>query len=353
MISAMNISDLHGLGGPSNGENQKGGTKTPSFYLARAFVRQTLSFGDDTLQVDSGQNQFATRVGSRRLVLTVGNMSIIDVFDVNPNAHDSRTQFMNWALLTHGAFDFAADLRGYTWGAAVEYYHDAWAFRFGRFAVPKESNGMAIDFHLFSHYGDSLEVEHSYTALGKTGRVSVLGFRNYERMFAFRDATAVVEANGGYSDKIVDDVRRNQPKYGFGISLEQSLHRDVGVFLRGSWNDGKTETYSFSEIERSLALGASVRGALWHRASDASGVVWVMNGISQAHQDYLANGGLGFFIGDGRISYKPEELLEVYYSAQVMRGLWFALDYQLIVHPAYNADRGPAQFLGVRLHLEI
>ncbi|HEX7506465.1 MAG TPA: carbohydrate porin, partial [Polyangia bacterium] len=206
VIQAINISDLHGLGGMSNSENQKGGKETPTLYLARAFVRQTISLGGQSVDVAAGQNQFVNTVGSHRLVLTVGMMSLIDVFDINPYAHDGRNQFVNWALLAHGAYDFAADTRGYTWGMAVEYFRDAWALRLGRYLVPKESNGMSLDFNLFSHYGDNLEVEHAHRLRGLAGRIRLMGFRNYERMGAF--AEAVDSAAGGIPT--VAEVRRNQ-----------------------------------------------------------------------------------------------------------------------------------------------
>jgi hypothetical protein len=353
IIQALDISDLHGLGGMSNSENQKGGKATPKLYLARAFVRQTISFGGEALAVDAGQNQFATTVRSRRLVITAGNMSLIDVFDINPYAHDGRTQFTNWALLAHGAFDFAADTRGYTWGVAAEYYHDAWAFRFGRYLVPKESNGIALDFNLFAHYGDNLEVEHSHHYRGLAGKVRALVFRNFERMGAFADAVHAADAAGVVFPD-VGDVRRDQAKYGLGLALEQAVHRDGGVFLRGSWNDGRTETYSFAEIERSLAIGGAMRGPLWYRPGDTAGIAWVANGLSKDHQDYLARGGLGFLIGDRQLpNYQPEQILEAYYSFAAFRGLWFTADFQHVTNPAYNADRGPVNFIGIRLHLEI
>jgi high affinity Mn2+ porin len=350
VIQTINISDLHGLGGMSNSENQKGGKQIPTLYMARAFARQTISFGGESVALDAGQNQFPSTVGSRRLVISAGLMPLIDVFDTNPYAHDGRTQFLNWALLAHGAFDFAADTRGYTWGIAAEYYHNAWAFRLGRYLVPKESNGMAIDFNLFAHYGDNLEVEHRHTLSGREGRVRVLGFRNYERMGAF--AEAVAGASGNVPS--MANVRRNQTKIGFGIAAEQAFHRDGGVFLHGSWNDGRTETYSFAEIERSLAVGATMKGPLWHRPGDSVGVAWVMNGLSSEHRNYLAAGGLGFLIGDGQLTrYKPEQILEAYYAIATFPGLWLSVDYQYVANPAYNADRGPVQFLGVRLHIEI
>lgn len=349
VIQAINISQLHGLGGMSNSENQKGGGQTPTLYLARAFVRQTLSFDGDSTAIDRGPNQFDANVGRRRFVFTVGNMSVIDVFDVVSYAHDGRSQFMNWALLAHGAFDFAADTRGYTWGLAVEYYHGDWAFRLGRYLVPEQSNGLALDFNLFAHYGDNLEIEHAHVLHGRSGRVRVLAFRNHQRMGAFDEALSSPSATG----PDVASVRRDQDKLGVGLSAEQSLGACAGVFLRASLNQGRTETYSFAEIERSLAVGLALRGQLWHRPADSFGAAWVVNGLSDEHRRYLAAGGLGFIIGDGRLSYRPEQILETYYAGALFPGLWLSGDFQHIENPAYNADRGRVSFFGVRLHIEI
>jgi high affinity Mn2+ porin len=350
-IQSQNISGLHGLGGPMNAEAQKSGGPTPSLYLARAFVRQTIPLGGETFTVESGPNQFASALTRRRLVVTAGNLSILDVFDPNALTHDGRTQFLNWALLTHGAFDYAADARGYTWGLAVEYYHDDWAFRAGRFLGPKESNGLALDFHVFTHYGDSIEIEHSHSLRGRPGKLRLLAFRNHEHMGAFSDAVNAAVGNAAVPS--MEGVRRDQSKYGLGFAVDQALTRDASAFVRASWNDGRTETYSFTEIERSLVAGASMRGSPWHRPGDSIGAAWVMNGLSSEHRDYLARGGLGFFIGDGRINYQPEQMVEVYYSAATFSGLWLTLDFQRVQNPAYNADRGPASFLGIRLHLEL
>ena len=350
-IHVDNLSGLHGLGGPSNGEAQKSGGGTATLYLARAFVRQTIPLGGEALTLETAANQFALATRRRRLVITAGNLSILDVFDGNSVTHDPRTQFLNWALLTHGAFDFAADARGYTWGLAVECYLDAWAIRAGRFLGPKNSNGLALDFHVFTHYGDNLEIEHAHSIHGWPGRVRLLGFRNHERMGAFADAVSAALASGG--TPALDGVRRDQSKLGFGVAVDQSLGLDATAFLRGSWNDGRTETYSFTEIDHSLAAGASLRGPLWRRPDDTVGAAWVMDGLSGSHRDYLAKGGLGFFIGDGQLDYRPEQIVEVYYSALTFRGLWLTADYQHVTNPAYNADRGPANFLGARLHVEL
>jgi hypothetical protein len=350
-IQVASISHMSGLGGLSNGENQKGGGALPTLYRARAFLRQTIDLGGDVSAVEAGPNQFARPVSSRRLVVTAGNYSWADVFDGNAYAHDPRTQFLNWSLMSYGAADYAADVRGYTWGLALEYFHDDWVFRLGRFAQPQESNGLPLDFDVLSHYGDTIEIEHGHSLLGRPGRVRITGIHNHTRMGGFADALRHAAESGGTPD--VGAVRRARSKWGFGVGLEQELLRGVGLFARYSYNDGQTETYAFAEIERSLTLGLSVNGGAWGRVHDTFGVAWAMNELSREHQEYLRAGGVGFLIGDGRLSYGPERILEAYYAFRAVPGVWFSVDAQHVANPAYNADRGPVGILGLRVHLEI
>jgi hypothetical protein len=350
-IQSVELSHLHGLGGFTNSENQKTGGPVIRLYSARAFLRQTFALGGTTAPIEAGPNQFAGTVASRRLVVTAGQMAMIDIFDNNAYAHDGRTQFSNWALMTHGASDFAADARGYTWGLAVEYYHDAWAFRWGHFAQPVESNGLALDFKLWEHFGENVELQHDHELLGRVGKVRLLGFCNYARMGGFDDAVQYAFRHGGPPD--LANVRRNQAKLGFGLGLEQALARDLGVFARASWNDGRTETYAFTEIDLSLTAGVLMQGRRWWRPRDSVGVALVQNGISAAHIAYLANGGLGNFLGDNRLAYAPERILEAFYSLQVLKGLWATFGYQIIGNPGYNRERGPVSVYSIRAHFEI
>lgn len=344
------FSGLHGLGGLTNAEQQKTSGRKPKSYRARAFLRQTVGLGGGQDAVDSSTLQLAGMVDRRRLVVTAGNFSALDIFDNNAYAHDPRTQFLNWSFLAHGAYDYAADARGYTNGAALEYYHDNWAVRVGRFMGPRESNGLALDSRLSVHHGDQLEVEHSHTIYDQPGKVRVLAFRNRENMGNFTDAIAFARANGGVPD--VGNVRRENIKVGFGINVEQSLRSDVGVFARASWADGKSETYSFTEVENSVSAGMAIKGDGWGRSKDTLGLAVAQNGLNKPHRDYLALGGLGAFIGDGQISYRPERIAEVYYNIHLLANSSMALGYQRIANPAYNADRGPVNVFSVRFHTE-
>lgn len=341
------LSGLTGLGGFTNGDMGRTSGPTLTVYRARLLLRQNWDLGGEREAVESAANQLAGSVGKRRLVLTAGNLSVLDVFDGNAYSHDPRTQFLNWSLMTYGAYDYAADARGYSWGAALEWYHDDWVLRAGRFAQPKQPNEQELDPRLFRHYGDQLEVEHAHTIGGQPGRVRLLAFHNRARMARFADAL-----DKGAPPSI-DAVRSgDQAKRGLGLSLEQAVSDDVGLFARASWADGQTETYAFTEIDRSVAAGAVVKGTGWGRAQDSAGVAVASNRLSGVHRDYLRAGGLGFFIGDGRLNYRPENVCEAYYNFALTRALWMTLDWQHVRNPAYNADRGPANVASVRLYTE-
>lgn len=345
------LSNLTGLGGFSNGEIARSSGPTPRLYQARLFLRQTWGRGGETEAVESGPNQLAGVVDKRRWVLTAGNLSVLDVFDGNAYSHDPRTQFLNWSLMTHGAYDYAADARGYSWGAALEWYHDDWVVRAGRFLQPRQPNQQALDFRWRQHYGDQVEVERGHSLAGQPGAVRVLVFRNRARMARFQDALDRAALFGGVPS--INDVRYgDQTKRGVGINIEQAISDSVGLFARASAADGKTETYAFTEIDRSVSGGVLAKGTAWGRAQDSVGLAWARNGLSSVRRSYLAAGGLGFFIGDGRLAYQPEAVVEAFYSLHLTPGTWVTLNWQQIRNPAYNADRGPARVATVRLHAE-
>lgn len=345
------LSGLAGLGGFTNGELAKTSGARLKLYRARAFLRQTWSHGGEQEAVESEARQLAGMVDKRRTVLTVGNLAVIDIFDDNRYSHDPRTQFMNWSLMTQGAFDYAADARGYSWGAVLEWFHDDWEVRFGRFIQPKEPNGQPLDYRIFKHYGDQLEVAHAHTLAGQPGKLRALVFRNHAVMTRYDDALNLAAQTGAVPDLNVARYGARS-KQGFGINLEQALSDDVGLFARGSWADGKTEIYAFTEIDRSLSAGLLIQGRKWGRANDTLGIGVARNFLSSTHRQYLAEGGVGAFIGDGRLNYKPENILEMFYSVGISKQSSISFDWQHIRNPAYNADRGPVNALAVRLHTE-
>ena len=348
MAMGIPFSNLTGLGGFTNGELAKTSGANPTFYRARAFLRQTWNIGAASEAVDADQNQLAGKVSPQRWVLTAGNFSATDVFDDNAYSHEPRRQFLNWSIMTHGAWDYPADSRGYTVGAALEYYRSDWAIRVGRFMQPKESNGLALNPRIFFSYGDVAEVEHAYTLFGQPGRIRALAFRNVARMANYQ--VAIDSAAAGAPD--INTVRDKRSKVGYGINLEQALGNELGLFLRAGRADGKTETYAFAEIDRSISGGLSLKGTAWARPNDDIGIALARNELSPSHREYLRAGGLGFFIGDGALSYGPEQITELYYSAALSRNFWVSLNGQRVRNPGYNTARGPAAFVGLRMHLE-
>jgi high affinity Mn2+ porin len=351
MALGVPFSDLKGLGGFTNGEIARTSGADPTFYRARLFLRQTWGFGNGTDRVESDQNQLAGTVDANRLVLTLGNVSPLDIFDDNKYSHDPRRTFLNWSLMTHGAWDYPADARGYTWGAALEYITPLWAVRAGRFEQPKDSNGLPLNSRIMSSYGDVAEFERGYRLAGQSGRVKLLAYRNEAVMGSFDDAIMQSALTGAAPD--LTQVRTSQSKRGAGINIEHDLRDDVGLFARASGSDGRTETFAFTEIDRSLSAGAVIKGARWQRNADELGIAIAINGLSPSHRDYLARGGQGFFLGDGKLSYRTEQIFETFYSLKAGKQLWISFDYQHIGNPGYNADRGAANFFGIRLHAEL
>lgn len=354
VVQGVPMSGLTGLGGLTNAELQKTAGAKPNAYRARLFVRQSFHLGNDREAVASDANQLAGLRSKHRVVLSAGNLAVSDIFDTNAYAHDPRTQFMNWSFLTHGAYDFAADSRGYSWGAALEYYTGDWVIRAGRFMMPRESNGLVLNRALAKNYGDQLELEKAYVLAGQPGKVRLLLFRNQAVMGRFDDALAA--AGGGVP--MIAPIRKLQPKKGAGINVEQALTDNSGVFGRLAKSDGASEAYAFAEIDNSLSFGTQVKGAAWGRAADTLGLAYAQNGLSAPHRALLAAGGNGFFVGDGRLNYQAESIVEGYYSFGLGQNLSFlqrgalSLGAQFIRNPAYNADRGPVRVFSVRLHTE-
>ena len=368
MISETPFSGLKGLGGDiQNFELQKNGSVSANWYVARVYYRHTLGLGGKTETVDSAPLQLAGTKDSRRLVITAGNLSILDIFDKNEYAGDLRHQFFNMGFMANSAYDFAADLHGYSWGLAGEYYWDDWTFRFGRFITPAVPNGTALDFDILNFYGDQAEIEHRHVFKGLPGAIRILGFRNRENMAKFTDAIAAfqVDANKnaanctsfsyGNPNSSAPDLcwaRKANIKMGVGINMEQSITKDIGLFFRGMYNDGQTEQYSYTSADRSLSAGGIIKGVRWGRPADSVGLGYAMSWISKQHAAFLNQGGIDGFIGDGRINAAAEQVLDIYYQCHVFTSTWVSVDYQHLSNPAYNADRGPVDIYGARVHVE-
>jgi hypothetical protein len=300
-------------------------------------------------------------------VLRFGNFSVIDFFDKNSYSGDLRRQFLNMAFMTYSAFDFAADARGYTWGGVAEYFHDDWTVRFAHVITSRDPNQLPLDMRAFKYYGQQIEIEHRHELYGRSGAIRVLAYRNHENMGKFSDAIAAFEAdpnknattctgfNYGSGNATAPDLcwaRKPNNKMGIGINIEQQVLDGVGVFFRGMYSDGQTEVYSYTSTDRSVSLGALINGFRWGRDRDLVGIGFAAGWISRQHAQYLNLGGVDGFVGDGRIKARPEHVVDIFYSVNVLNSLWVTADYQHITNPAFNADRGPVNVYGLRVHAE-
>lgn len=347
------FSDLAGTGAFSNGElTRTAGTK-PKLYRQRAFLRQTWGLSGKVEKVESDLNQMAGMVDHNRVVLTIGNFSTLDVFDDNAYAKDPRVQFMNAGFMAPLAYDYAADARGFGYGFALEWYQGDWAYRIGRMTGPQEPNMLPTDYRIFKHYGDQIEIEHSHTFMGEPGKVRILAWNNHARMASFSDALNYLNTTQNPNPQAILAVRNSDKnKYGIGINIEQALNENIGFFLRAMQADGKTETLAFTETDGSLGTGLSIKGNDWKRPKDTVGLGYIRNTLSLERRRYLENGGISFFLGDGHLNYRPEQVFEAYYSANIWGNFYLTADYQHMINPGYNADRGPVDFGALRLHVE-
>ncbi|WP_249167499.1 carbohydrate porin [Bradyrhizobium elkanii] len=339
-----------GLAGFSNGEAQKAGAPFPKIRPQRYFFKQTFGFGGEQEDVADGPNQIAGKRDIDRLTLVVGRFAVGDFFDGNSYAKDPRADFMNWAMWASAAYDFPADLPGYTRGAVVELNRKDWAVRAGVFQVPNAPNS---DVLVFDTGGAVVEFEGRYSIFDQPGKLRVGVFGNRGNTGNYAQALAIEDANPGLDiNDVMASIRKDNLKYGFYLNGEQQIATDVGLFGRLSWNDGRTEILSFTDVDRSVSGGVSIKGSRWGRANDTIGIGGAINGLSSAHRDYLAAGGLGLLIGDGALNYSPERIFETYYAYQVNKNLTLTADYQFITNPAYNADRGPVHIFSGRIHGE-
>jgi carbohydrate-selective porin OprB len=288
----------------------------------------------------------------RRIELRFGKMGTNDFFDVNNVGADSHLQFLNWTVDNNGAYDYAADTRGYTVGLLAEYHDRNWAFRFEEALMPQVANGIDLQWNLRKARAENYELELHPGFQGKrTTTIRLLSFVNHANMGVYRDANALAEKNGT-KPVITDHPERTTVKYGFGLNFEQQLSPKARAFGRFGWNEGQHESYAYTEVDQTFQLGADLAGERWHRKLDKVGAVVVSNAIKKDHQEYLRLGGLGFLLGDGGLNYGRETTFEAYYNLHVWRGIFSAFDVQHIDNPGYNRDRGPVLAPGLRVHLE-
>jgi high affinity Mn2+ porin len=338
-----------GLAGFSNGGAYKIGAIAPYYRLPRAFIRQVFAFGNTTEKVDASALQLGGTRPVNNLTLTIGKFAATDIFDNNAYAHDPRADFLNWSVIDAGAYDYAADSWGYTFGTVAEWETGDWTLRGGVFELSVIPNGFVQDID-FTQHAAMLEVEERHHLKGRPGKLKLLAYVNHGAMGSYDGAVQMGRITGNTPD--VSLVRRFSTSSGIVLNAEQELLTEVGAFARISANEGQNETYEFSDINRSVSAGLAIKGSRWGRGDDTLGIAVIENQLSGAAQQYFAAGGLGVLIGDGALSYAPEQIVEVYYSLHLNSHLVLAFDYQHLNNPAYNQDRGPVSIYGLRVHAE-
>lgn len=360
------LSQARGIAGFTNGECFRIGNPTPTIYIARLFLRQDFALLGERI-VDCGkkrkdvegeshaspvehqEDEANSLEGLRpvnRFTIALGKFALTDYFDNNSYAHDPRSQFMNWALMSNGGWDYPANTRGYTWSAVMEYVRERWAIRAASSLVPTTANGPELNWHWADNNSNTIEVEKSTKFFGKEGKVRALAFYTTTYMGNYAEAAKQQNPN------VTSTEKNGRTKYGFGLNYEQELSSESGLFFRASWNDGNNETWAFTEIDHSVS-GGYVKRNLFGKKNDKFNIGFAFNGISNSHRQYLANGGYGFIIGDGQLpNYGLESILEINYNAKITDWLSVTPDYQLVINPAYNQDRGPVHAFALRFHTE-
>ena len=349
ITQGFGLSETVGVAGFPSFEAQKASFPMPRADVARVYLQQTFGLGGEQETIADGPNQIAGKEDISRLTIIAGKLAVTDFFDNNAYAHDGRTQFFNWNIDCCGSYDWTMDQLSYTWGAMAELNQKFWAFRVGYFLAPVVSNSDNLDTHVPD--GEYIgELELRYSLFSQPGKLRLMGWANRANMGSYAAALAEPITTPNYPD--ITLVRQVQTNYGFNANLEQAITDDLGVFSRASWNTGLYEIIAWTDCDESLSAGAVVKGTSWGRPDDRIGVAGVIEGLSPEARAYFAAGGLGILIGDGALNYRPEKILETYYSYSLNNWASLTFDYQFVADPAYNADRGPVHIFAGRLHAQ-
>ncbi len=347
------LSQALGLAGFTNLDVVRNPNLGSKPYIARVQLHQTIGFSSEMTEVARGPLGFANRAPVRRLEVRLGKMSLPDVFDLNGVLSDSHLQFTNWTVDNNGAWDYAADTRGYTYALTLEYQDRDWAFRYGLALMPTVANGIALDWAISRARGQYFELELRRGLLGgHKGTQRFLAYRNNAHMGVYREAVDAFLAGVDAKPEITAHEHFSAVKYGFGYNFEQPVGEHLRVAGRFGWNEGQHESFAYTEVDQTVLFGGDYDGAEWGRSHDKVAVAFVSNAIKRDHQNYLADGGLGFILGDGRLHYGRENTEETYYNLHAWRGLFFALGLSHIDDPGYNRARGPVWVPSVRAHVD-
>ncbi len=354
MAGGQGLSSTLGIAGFPNGETFRIGAVQAVVYVARLFVRQQVMLDKEHFDtLEDGANQIREIVSRKRLTFNLGKFGIADFFDQNAVSHDPRSDFMNWSLMNNGAYDYAANTRGYTGGLIVEYYTPGWVLRAGTALMPTYANGPTLNFDWLKTNSETFEVQRNYNWRSLPGAARLLFYFNTSKAPAYQ--TVINEDLNG-TDTSLDVIHGTQyggKKYGVGFNMNQSFSQRLEGFLRLGWNDGKTATWAFAEIDNTMSLGFRYFGIGKGREADNIGLAFVSNGISSGHREFLNIGGYGFMIGDGKLpNYTRENIVELFYQVKLFDQLFGSIDYQFVSNPAYNRDRGPVSLLAARVHIQ-
>ena len=323
------------------------GSDSLTANASQVYIVETIPLSDKKECIEDGAMQIAGCVAVERIIFIEGKFPLAAFFDQNTYAHDPRTQFLNWAFMDNTAWDMAADSRGFTEGFYSEFRSEKWSLRGAVVTVPSRANGPHFDWNVSKARGHNLEIERRYKIFGKQGVVRAFAFANHTAGQKYVDMIKALPQQSFFNPL---SPRNYNWKYGAGVNAEQEITRNLGSFFRFSQNDGKTETWAFAEVDKSISGGVEYKGAPWKRADDRVGIGAAQGEISQSHRQFLAAGGTSFMLGDGGLQYKPERLIEIYYSAKILKSVWFSPDCQYIRNPGYNSVRGPVSVLSLRLH---
>lgn len=348
------LSEALGIAAFPNLDVVRNPTLSKAPYIARLMWHQIIPLGSKKVASERTPYALFRELPERRLEVRFGKFSLADFFDLNSYGSDQNFQFMNWAVDNNGAWDYAADTRGFTYAAMFEYHDGNYVVRFAEALMPKVANGIHLDADLARARAENLEVELHGRVIGKQqGVLRLLNFVNHANMGDYEQQVSEWLANPTTPvPEITNHPLQTTIKYGFGVNFEQPLTDWFGMFGRWGWNEGQHESYAYTEVDQTWQIGVGANGARWSRRNDRAGLAFVSNGISGAHQRYLGYGGLGFLLGDGKLNYGRENILESYYTLHLWRGIFPAADVQYIADPGYNRDRGPVFVASLRLHVE-
>ncbi len=351
LAGGSGLSGAMGMGGSSNGETFRVGDPAPTLYLGRCYLQQQLTIGDKFQDVQEDANELGGKQPVNFVELRAGKFSLGDIFDNNAFSNSPRSQFMNWALMNNGAWDYAANVRGYTYVFAATLQVNDFSLNGAIAALPDIANGPKLNTKIGKSYSLNFEAGKAFKINQQPANLRVLYFLNKAAMGNYDKAIALA-GNGAPDISATAQVGRT--KQGIGVNYDQQFNKFLGFFARAGWNDGKNETWCFTEIDKTLTAGLSFDGEQWKRNDDYAGVALLVNGLSSDHKNYLAKGGYGFIVGDGKLNYASEYGTELYYNFKsALKNLWITADYQFMMNPGYNKDRGPVNIFSLRVHVEL